>query len=913
MKLPKHIKRYAEPYDPWQLSAILDKNLYILKKLFVNSDDVVFRDFIIDGQEDARKGVIVYIEGLVNSDVINRDILEKIIYHKDDYANKDGEQSAQQTTNGNRPLDGQKWMKTLIECTLSANNLSVCQTITEVKDGILNAQAVILIDGVNAGIVAGVEGYEVRGISEPESSVVIRGPREGFNENLRTNTSLIRRKIRNHNLKGETMLVGEKTHTKICLMYLDGVVNQGVLQELKKRINDIKIDAILESGYIEEMIEDNPFSPFPSVSVTERPDDAAAAIMEGRIIIIVDNTPFALNVPMVFEDLMHASEDYYNRYIGGTIVRLIRFFSLFISIFLPSLYVAIVTFHPEMLPTPLLISVAAAREGVPFPALIEAFLMEFTFEALKEAGARMPKAIGSTVSIVGGLILGEAAVSAGLVSRPMVIIVAGTAIASFAIPGFGVQSTVRFIRFPFMALSGMFGLYGIILGAIVLLIHMCSLRSFGVPYMAPFAPIIKEGLKDSLVRAPWWSIKFRPSIFTGKIQRRNRTRRPMAPVILLCLICGMLMTGCWDMKEIEDRAIVSGIGMDLLEDDENGNRIELTVQIVRPGAVAGEGAGSGDFSKSVWVLSAKGRTVQEASIKLIPYAGRSLYWSHAQVIVIGETLARECVGNIVDILDRSPDNRLRTWFMVAKGQTAKELMSAQTNLESILAVELAAMSEVRSETSLAAAINLKDFLYFLSIESRAPVASVVESYTATDGTDSVFVRGSAVFDGTQLQNFYDAHTTRGILWVVHDVRSGVISVDWGDNPGAISTTTFKNKVKVNTKIIDGNLHVFVNVKNDCRLSEINVKLDLRKKEVIEEIERLVSEQIKKEITMAFTKAQEDQLDVFGIGEIVRRQHPQYWKSIEQNWKEVFSQLVYTIEVESELRRFGFTYNSRVAY
>jgi spore germination protein KA len=896
MGLPKKVQRFTGFRDPWKIHKELDRNVQVFKKMFYRTTDVVFRNFVINWNGENRKGIIIYIDGLVNSEAINRDILERIVMidRKHNQKLKDTES-----------FSGVKWMSLLIEQVLSANNLNTCMTITDLKDGILSAQAIILIDGIEAGIVAGVEGFETRGINEPESSVVIRGPREGFTENLRTNTSLIRRKIKSHHLKTESMIIGRKTQTKICLMYLDNVINHKILEEIKIRLNRIDIDAILESCYIEELIEDNPYSPFPSINTTERSDDAAAAILEGRIIIVVDNTPFVLNAPMVFEDILHSSEDYYNRYIGGTIIRVLRFVALFISLFLPSLYIAVVTFHPEMLPTTLLISVAAAREGVPFPAIVEAILMEITFEVLKEAGARMPKAIGSTVSIVGGLILGEAAVSAGLVSQPMVIIVAGTAIASFSIPGYGIHSSLRFLRFPFMFLAGFVGLYGIVLGFMVLLFHLCSLRSFGVPYMAPFAPLIKEGLKDSLIRAPWWSLKYRPQIITWRRQRRNRTPKP-SPLLLiiLCFASSFLLTGCWDMEEINYRAIVAGVGLDLVQDENNENKYIMTVQVVKPNMVA-EKSGGGDSGDAVWVLSAEGKTVHDAARNMVRYSGRNLFWSHSLVIVIGEDLARNGVEPILDFFDRTAENRLRTWFLIAKNQQAKQIMNSKSNLETLSSVELASMLKVRERTSFAAAIYLRDFLYFIYQSSRSPVASAVETYTDNQDNEALFITGSAAFKNDKLVDFYDEIATRGILWVVGDVKGGIITIDWEDYKDVISTEIINTKNKINIKITNNKeLEVNVIVENECKVSEIEQQLDLTGDSAVKKIEQAVSDEIKKEILSAIKKAQEQQLDVFGIGEEVKRQHPNYWKGNEQNWDQIFSQLEFTLNVDTKIKRFG---------
>jgi hypothetical protein len=276
----------------------------------------------------------------------------------------------------------------------------------------------------------------------------------------------------------------------------------------------------LGSGYIEEFIEDAPFSPFPQIQNTERPDVVCASLAEGKIAIVVDNTPFVLIVPMTFWTGLQAAEDYYERFLYTTFIRWVRFALLNIALFFPSLYVAITTFHPQLLPTNLIISVAAAREGIPFPAVVEAIIMEFMFEALREAGIRLPKPVGSAVSIVGALVIGQAAVQAGIISAPMVIVVAATGIASFGIPRYNLGIAYRMLRFPILILAGMLGIFGVIVGAISILIHLVTLRSFGVPYLSPLAPRGNGSLKDVLVRAPRWSMNERPTFIKGKDNER---------------------------------------------------------------------------------------------------------------------------------------------------------------------------------------------------------------------------------------------------------------------------------------------------------------------------------------------------------------------------------------------------------
>lgn len=303
-------------------------------------------------------------------------------------------------------------------------------------------------------------------------------------------------------------------YTKTCIIvtYIEGLVEPSLVTEVNSRLSRIEIDGILESGYIEELIEDQPSSPFPQILSTERPDVVCGNLLEGRIAILVDGTPFVLIAPTTLFSLLQSSEDYYQRSLASTAIRWLRYFFTAMSFVLPSLYVALITYHHEMVPTSLLISMASSREAVPFPALVEAMIMEVTFEALREAGVRLPKQVGAAVSIVGALVIGQAAVQAGLVSAPMVIVVAITGIASFMIPHYIAGISIRLLRFPMMLLAGTLGLLGIMLGVIMAVVHLCSLRSLGVPYLSPVGPLRVQELKDTLVRAPWWMMDTRPKL-----------------------------------------------------------------------------------------------------------------------------------------------------------------------------------------------------------------------------------------------------------------------------------------------------------------------------------------------------------------------------------------------------------------
>ncbi len=361
---------------------------------------------------------------------------------------------------------------------------------------------VVFISNRKEAIVIDIVDIKERAIEEPAAEATIKGPREGFTENFQTNISLIRKRIFSHHLKVEKKKAGTISQTEIVLLYLDGVASEEILNEIKNRLSRIELDAVQSSNQIQSFIRDHSYAIVPLVGSSERPDKIAANILEGKIAIIVDGSPFVLYGPISLFSLLQAPDDYYDSMYIATLLRMVRFAALFVSLLLPSLYIALTTFHQEMIPTALALSIAAGRETVPFPALIETLFMEITFEFLREAGLRLPKAIGNTISIVGALVIGDAAVRAGFVSPLVIIIVSITAISSFIIPNYSLGVSFRILRFAFIFLSATFGFFGIVWSMLGLYLYLTSLRSFGYPYLAPHAPLFPTGLKDTIFRFP---------------------------------------------------------------------------------------------------------------------------------------------------------------------------------------------------------------------------------------------------------------------------------------------------------------------------------------------------------------------------------------------------------------------------
>lgn len=457
----------------------------LVKKLFNNSFDVVVQQF----DTAKEKALIVFIDGLINKDLIDRDVIKPLKSPQFD---------------GNLSLA----FKTVYEET---------DDISEFVKFVLAGFTAVFYTGSKKAYLFELRQWNQRTVAEPDAEAVIRGPKEGFTENIRTNTALIRRKLKNQRLVIENKTFGRQTSTPVEIMYIEGIVNKRVLDEIKKRLDKIDTDMILESGEIEQYICENVFSPISGIGLTQKPDIVAGRILEGRVAILVDGTPHVLTAPELFIENLHTDEDYYSRPTNAAFMRVLRFMALFITILLPGLSIAILTFHHEMVPAVFLTSVIVASLKTPMPLMAEVFVLTLMFELLREAGTRMPKAVGSAITIVGSLIIGEAAVSAGIVGEPIVIVVAITAVASFMIPN--LLEFIIIYRAVFWFLGGIMGLVGIGTGILIMLTHLASTDSFGIPILSSFS---RQELKDSIIRARPRKMVFRPfTIAKDNVRRRG--------------------------------------------------------------------------------------------------------------------------------------------------------------------------------------------------------------------------------------------------------------------------------------------------------------------------------------------------------------------------------------------------------
>lgn len=503
----KEINQKPDEINKLPVSKDLNKNIEYLKDIFSRTSDFIIREIKISGNPKY-SAAVAYIDGFHEQLVIERMIIDRL-----------GFIPLKEHIN---PLSIE-YSKHL----MGIPDRDVLDDMNTVIDNILDGYVIVLLDGQNKALTVKIQSPPTRAVEEPTSEVSQRGPKEGFTESIETNITLLRRRIKNRRFKTELFKIGRQSETAIMLCYIESIVNDKILEEVKRRMGEIDVDSVISSKFLQEYIEDAPLSLFPTNIRSERPDATAAYILEGRIAIVVDGTPLVIIIPSTFIDFFHSSEDNTIRYVSVTFNRILRITSLIITLTLPALYVVLLSFHQELIPSALAITIIRTRSKVPFSPIWEMFLMLTSFEIIKEAGVRIPKAAGQAISIVGALVIGEAAVQAGVVSTPAVIIVALTSLAAYAVPVPELQVALTIPRFILLFIGGMFSMIGLVSALTILFLYLMSVRSFGVPFMAPIAPFITAGIKNSFVRAPHWSMYERPWFLTWrKSMRRKPESRP---------------------------------------------------------------------------------------------------------------------------------------------------------------------------------------------------------------------------------------------------------------------------------------------------------------------------------------------------------------------------------------------------
>lgn len=510
-KRTMHISKEDDSHDEnnkisVELSSDLDSNIKQIEMLFSDCGDIVKREVSIDAERNFRI-YGVYTDGLINRDILENYLLSRVF----DYKNLSGEIDE----------DTCSPTKIVMQHFSATFDVKEVDKMDDMVKAVLSGDSAIFVEGSSKGLVIATRSWPARGVSEPATENVVRGPREGFTETIRFNTVLVRRRIRDTKLKFKMISYGTRSRTDVAIVYIEDIVEPELVKEVETRLDKYVIDAILDSGYIEQLIEDSWKSPFPQTQATERPDKFAASLLEGKVGILVDTSPFGIIVPATLNAFYQASEDYYQRWQIMSFTRILRYIVSLFSFALPGLYIAILNFQPAILPTPFAISIAASREGITFSTVTEIIVLELIFELFREAGIRAPGAIGHVIALVGGLVIGQAAVDANIISPMIIIIIACTAICTFAIPDYSLASAFRLVRYLFIALSAIFGLYGFLISMLLVLAHLSSLESFNIPYLAPYNISDQNGardLKDTILRFPTFMQTTRP-IFARQLQR----------------------------------------------------------------------------------------------------------------------------------------------------------------------------------------------------------------------------------------------------------------------------------------------------------------------------------------------------------------------------------------------------------
>ncbi len=491
----KKIEAFNQGLADLRVSSSLGENLEMMKRLFEDVDITRYKFVSKDGEQAY---LIVFSDGVIDSAIINDNILRPLMVTE-------------------RPPKNENLMKHL---TLEVVQINECELTDEFKKIITSVSygdTVLFADGCAEAAILNTKHFPIRSIGEPDNEKNLSGPREGFTESMMQNLSMLRRRARTNDLKIRQMSFGKKTQTSAAICYFDSVVNRRVLRELYRRLEKVDIDGVLDTNYLTELIREHRFSLFRTITYTERPDVIVGRLLEGRIAILLDGTPNALTVPFLFIENFQSSEDYYLSFYYTSFARLLRILGFLMTIMVPGLYIAIVAFQHEMLPSPLLINIAAERQSVPLPAAVEAFVMLIVFDILRETGVRMPTNVGQALSIVGALVIGQAAVEAKLVAAPMIIVVAITGITNLLVPK--LNAPVIYVRLFVLLASTMFGFFGLAISLSVVLIHLITLTSFGMPVLELEGDTSFQRIKDLAIRAPWWKMLLRPYRLT-----RNRTR-----------------------------------------------------------------------------------------------------------------------------------------------------------------------------------------------------------------------------------------------------------------------------------------------------------------------------------------------------------------------------------------------------
>lgn len=463
-------------YKSDSISKILKTNLDKLKETFKDCPDLIYREMYL---KDNTEGYLLYIEGLVDIRLVQSDFVTPITSMR--FSDFEDERQV---------------------IKIPTININVYRDLKSITRAVLSGSTILVLNGINYAVGCNLVQVDKRSVTEPEVEKNVRGAHEGFVEVLNINIAILRRKIKYSNLKFKTCEIGVSTNQKVAIGYIEGIANPEILNTLYEKIKAIDFDGLIAIGYIQQMITDFRNSIFPQYRLTERPDVAELALLDGKLVIMLDGTPGVLIAPETFFSFFKTVDDYSSNWIAGSVIRLIRIIGTLIAVLLPSFYIALTSYHYYMIPFSLVIPLATSRARVPFPPIIEGLIMVFILETLREAAIRLPTYIAASIGVVGGIILGQAIVEAGIVSNLFIIVIAVTAIASYVIPTYDMEFAIRFSRFIFMMAAAFFGVFGIIVFNSFFLAHLVILESLGQPYFQPISPLRFKNLKDSIIRFP---------------------------------------------------------------------------------------------------------------------------------------------------------------------------------------------------------------------------------------------------------------------------------------------------------------------------------------------------------------------------------------------------------------------------
>ncbi len=483
------LRKVAAPDgEPFIFTTRLAENERLLRQVYQDCDDIVFRSFVTAGGQ----GLLVYLDGMTDTGLVELHVLKPLLALRE------------------RPAD----LQALADRVLTASSVTVAADVGNCLEAVLTGNPLVLLDGIAAGLVIEAVRHVKRGVEEAKAETVARGPHDSFTETLKDNVVLIRRRARDADIKVRIFQVGARSRTALALVYAASIVKPGLVAEVERRLSKIRVDQITLAAQVEEFIVDHPWSPFPQTYVTERPDTMLISLYEGRVALIVDNTPHAIIVPCTLSSLLQSTEDFTIQPVVASLMRVTRYISAALGIFLPAMYVAIVSYNPGMLPTSLAISIAELRARTPYPAFMEVIIMEVILEIFQEAVVRLPQKVAPAASIVGGFVIGTTIVQAGLVNALLVVATAGTAIASYTMPSYNLGLALRWLRVPTIVAASVLGFYGVVLAYLAIIIHMCSLRSFGESFLGGlFDVTLLEDMQDKLVRVPMPRMGSRPKVF----------------------------------------------------------------------------------------------------------------------------------------------------------------------------------------------------------------------------------------------------------------------------------------------------------------------------------------------------------------------------------------------------------------